>query len=912
MPAQLTQKDFVRLARAVQQHMVSLGVAVPKGSYCHILEATARGLGFGSKSALDTALGASSTLELPATLHEDAARQWLIKMGVPPPILDTFLSAPFGVLFPHAPISSRTPPMITPTKTATAQATSDIVEKYASKVWSTADTLRGVGAKDSQWPNHMMPFFALMLLESRALRARCQALDTFGGSFDPTDLQDVADLKAAYISAGGASSQTYHEDLIIHGQGLAHIVGAPAGFSLRLRAYLNGYDDVTRRLLGVNPGASGKAYLNIEGTVRFLEGHGGEHLWHYCKAWAQVNLVDYDSSAVTTFEEHIKRKWSDWGADSSGQHYSPADAIALVSAVAVDHFKRHPLNRQFLRIYDPTCGGGNMLFGVEDDLRRADESGDLRNANGEPYSIQSFGQEIDDTLFSLAAIESRFRHSATLREGNTLSDDKFSGEQFDLIVANPPYGTDWKQIKTDIDADITGRFLNEFRPPTSDGQHLFLQHIRHHLAEDGLALVFCNGSTLFSGDAGGGESNARSKYILTDDGVLGIIQMPKNEFFNTDISTYLWVFKKGKPEALKNRIFLLNAETLFAKLRKSLGSKTSEMTPQHVAGIVDLIRAAEQQAGALEAGGAPNGLRLVQTGVDGDLNAVVQPLKAGADGGAPHLRLLDCEQVHYNKVELLLTRGGERAIKKTTHLKKDVALRVFVKWATKNDDNPTCLWVAAGATVRDVRAALEKGRLEGLLDIDAIPENDPKAVTGALKQVIAVFPHKVFNSEGLNIPTQIMPGEGDWNKAPGYSHRMPDEENEVIDTLAEKSLGVGNLEIKIAIDKGQKGRTGARTEQDGGSSNRISLTAVIGPKQEKDTETTPYARDPSANQAATNQFLERWVKNDNTIKGAVLGCEINFNRFFPKTTERKTVAQINVDLAKLDAQLKSIKNGGAP
>ncbi len=105
-----------------------------------------------------------------------------------------------------------------------ASATSDIVSRYASAVWATADVLRGVGAKGSEWPSHMMPFFALVLLESRALRARKEALSQFGDSFDPTDPQDVQDFKASYSAGGGATLQTYHEDLVMNGQGLAWIV----------------------------------------------------------------------------------------------------------------------------------------------------------------------------------------------------------------------------------------------------------------------------------------------------------------------------------------------------------------------------------------------------------------------------------------------------------------------------------------------------------------------------------------------------------------------------------------------------------------------------------------------------------------------------------------------------------------
>lgn len=906
MPDLLTSKDFVRLARAVQQRLVELGVAVPKGHYCHILEATARGIGFTSKSALDVAVQRAGA-SLPDRPNEEDARQWLIKTGIQTLIPDTFLTVPFAALFSTPTPSNRitnmakkpavigAAPKLNPLSQAIAQSTSNIVEQYGSRVWSTADTLRGVGAKASEWPNHMMPFFALMLLESRALRARREALATFNGQFDPTDPQDVADMKAAYVSAGGASSQTYHEDLVIHGQGLAHVVsGGPAGFSQRLRTYLNGYDDVTRRWLGVNPSVSGKAYLNIEGTVRYLEGKGGEHLWYYCKSWSEVDLVSYDSSAVTTLEEHIKRKWADISADTAGEHYTPADLIDLISAIAVDHFKRHPLKGRFLRIYDPTCGGGNMLFGVEDDLRAADEAGELLNADGERYSIQSFGQELNDTLFSLAAIEGRFRPSATIKEGNTLSDDQFPGQDFHLIVANPPYGTDWKQIQTEINNDQTGRFPSGCRPPVSDGQHLFLQHIQHHLADDGLALVFCSGSTLFSGDAGGGESNARSKYILTDDGVWGLIQLPKNEFFNTGINTYVWVFKKCKPESMSRRTWLLNAETLFSKMRKSLGNKNSEITERDRKKIVSLIAATEDPTTAntlMKDGMAltvdianrldPNNCDTNTILEEDGIHLKVTQIKNATLEEPTLLRLFDGEQLHYNKVALELTRGGEYG----AYTKKQTLNDIRVYGSTDDEMNQG-KGVLIGTT-----GTGEEEFLNNVSENAASVGMDPAEflIKDAQKWVRMVLDRSSWVAIQSNS-----------EQKPGSSLYRWNTETRILFDANGKPLGRSKLDIKLKWG----GKRGEPTK-------KLLPVVTIGPDTEKDTETTAYSRDPERNTALIDAFLARWVRDPYEIVGnPAVGCEINFNRLFPKTSERKSLAQVNQELAEIDAQIAALHRDG--
>lgn len=137
-----------------------------------------------------------------------------------------------------------------------------------------------------------------------------------------------------------------------------------------------------------------------------------------------------------------------------------------------------------------------------------------------------------------------------------------------MAVANPPYGVDWKGFEKDIKNDNTERFVD--LPSISDGQFLFTQHILYKLADDGMAVVVHNGSTLFSGDAGSGESNIR-KYFFDQDWVEAIIQMPTDEFFNTGIYTYLWVFNKNKSDDRKNKVALINASELFSTLTRNKG-----------------------------------------------------------------------------------------------------------------------------------------------------------------------------------------------------------------------------------------------------------------------------------------------------------------------------------------------------
>lgn len=230
----------------------------------------------------------------------------------------------------------------------------------------------------------------------------------------------------------------------------------------------------------------------------------------------------------------------------------------------------------YLSVYDPTCGGGNLLFGVADKLKKTYNT-DL---------ILTRGCDFNDTLYAFASIESRFRDEAKIEHGNTLTKVPYRGTEFDVVVANPPYGVSWKGYKKDIENDQTGQFVA--LPSISDGQLLFMQHILYSLNNTGLAVEVHNGSTLFSGDAGGGESNIR-KYVFDHDWVEAIIQMPSDEFFNTGIYTYLWVMNKNKAADRRDRVILINGSNGWKLLKKSRGSKRREMLPEHRQAIVDAL-----------------------------------------------------------------------------------------------------------------------------------------------------------------------------------------------------------------------------------------------------------------------------------------------------------------------------------
>ncbi|MFK5936936.1 MAG: N-6 DNA methylase [Sulfurimonas sp.] len=424
--------------------------------------------------------------------------------------------------------------------------------KYESTVWKTADLLIGAGIKQSDFPKYMMPFFALIMVESRFVRMGAELKKELEDSGDELSLDE-------FIEEIKDQEKGYNTYLFEHNKTLADICRNDKTFERDFDAYLLGFDAETKDLLGVNKGNDEEKYLDISGVSGLL--NKKKILFAFVTAWSEIDLEPFSNSEITTLEEHIKRKWADISAETAGEQYTPDDVIGLISHIISSIIKD---SDKFLTIYDPTCGGGNMLYGVEDRIKESFPN----------RPTATYGQDWNDALYALAKIESRFRTNSHIEYENTLTNDKFWDKEFDVVVANPPYGVDWKGYKKDIENDKTGRFHD--LPAVSDGQLLFMQHLISKMDTTGMGVVVHNGSTLFSGDAGSGESNIR-KWMFEQDIVQAIIQLPTDEFFNTNIFTYLWVLNKDKKPEQKNKVMMINAVDKYKLLKKNKGKKRKEV-----------------------------------------------------------------------------------------------------------------------------------------------------------------------------------------------------------------------------------------------------------------------------------------------------------------------------------------------
>ena len=676
----------------------------------------------------------------------------------------------------------------------------------AEKIWATADTLRGAGIKASEWPAYMMPFFALMMLESRLRRFRQARIEEFKTAV-ATDfkIEDPAHLEWLDYAAK-AANKGYHPDLLKHDKGLREVCLVPGGnFLNKLLWHLEQYDPATKRLLGIGYAQGHAKCLDMQGKAADLFSRDNNPLFPFAQKWASIDLTPFDNSEITTIEEHIKRKWADISADTAGEQYTPTDVIDLASAIIVELRREGPGGNGIADVYDMACGGGNFLFAAEDALREAFPS----------LSVRSFGQELNDALYALAAIEARFRQDARIEWGNTLTNDLFLGEKFDAIVANPPYGVDWKDIKKTLELDATGRFDANRMPPTSDGQLLFLQHAAYHLSEVGVATVVHSGSTLFSGDAGGGESETRRWLLQEQDMVEAIIQLPKNEFFNTGIHTYLWVLNRAKPASRKGFVLLVNAESCFTKLKRNLNMKNCE------------IDAASR-------------------------DRIVQALRDFADGTIA--RRLPIDALLYNKVELELWRHDEqgRAISSTEPI---------------NGHQLTIRFDQAEFTVD-----------HGVLNLAPLLAERPDRT---VKEAVAVFNDAARQAEQTTV--QIIGGP---------TYQRDNETGAITIDGADEGLGVLSVRAKVAKAKGLE---------------RAKVDVVLDRLLEKDHETVAYASDADANNQLIAAFLNRWVHEPWCLHGAKTGCEINFNRVFPKQSDVRASAEILKDIAAIEAEMATLE-----
>lgn len=319
------------------------------------------------------------------------------------------------------------------------------------------------------------------------------------------------------------------------------------------------------------------------------------------------NLPGLDNHAMGTIFEELVRRFNEANNEEAGEHWTPRDVVELMAdlvfAPIADQIKDATYS-----CYDGACGTGGMLTVAQDRLNR------IAAENGKKVSIHLFGQEIQPETYAIAKADMMLKgdgeEAMHIAYGSTLSSDQHAARSFDFMLANPPYGKSWK---TDAERMASGKkkeiLDTRFNaatadgeplpmiPRSSDGQLLFLLNNISKMKQDtplGSRIVEVhNGSSLFTGDAGSGESNAR-RYMIENDLVEAIIALPEKMFYNTGIGTFIWVLSNRKEERRKGKIQLIDATAIKTPLRKNMGEKNCELSPAQRQEIVRIFMAFEE------------------------------------------------------------------------------------------------------------------------------------------------------------------------------------------------------------------------------------------------------------------------------------------------------------------------------
>ena len=381
-----------------------------------------------------------------------------------------------------------------------------------------------------------------------------------------------------------------------------------------------------------------------------------------------IRLPGLDNHAMGTIFEELIRRFNEENNEEAGEHFTPRDVVRLMANLIFLPVADRIESGTYL-VYDGACGTGGMLTVAEETLM------ELAKAHGKEVRIHLYGQEVNPEIYAITKadllLKGQGEEAENMRYGSTLSADGFPSLEFDFMLSNPPYGKSWK---TDLDHLCDGdkkemqdpRFIVShagdpefnFVTRSSDGQLMFLANMvskmKHGTRTGSRIAEVHNGSSLFTGDAGQGESNIR-RWIIENDWLEAIIALPLNMFYNTGIATYIWVLTNRKPEARKGKVQLIDATGLYQPLRKNLGKKNCELAAEHIQKICDTFLAFEESENSKafpnEAFGywkvtverplrlstqvTAEGLAAFKKNADKRLHKPAE-LLAGIAGGAPH------------------------------------------------------------------------------------------------------------------------------------------------------------------------------------------------------------------------------------------------------------------------------------
>lgn len=424
-------------------------------------------------------------------------------------------------------------------------------------IWATAEILRG-DYKQADYGKVILPMTIARRLDGMAARRHdeVQAVLKEHGAEAPAALLEHA-----------AQGPVYN----ISGFTFEKLLADPGNLAANLLHFTSGFPESIREIFG--------RYKFAEKVQDLAE---KDLLLAVVKKFASLDLEHVTNEEMGQTFEDLIRRFSELSNETAGEHYTPREVIGLMVQLLFtedDDILSTP--GVIRKLYDPTAGTGGMLSTADDRVRHFNPDAKLA----------VFGQELNDESFAICKADMVIKgyDAKNIQQGNTLTEDKHAGMTFDYVLSNPPFGVDWGKahdavVKERKTLGMKGRF-GPGLPRKSDGTFLFMLHGLHKLDEGGRMAIVTNGSPLFTGSAGSGESEIR-RYLLENDLVEAIIALPTDMFYNTGIQTYIWVLSKAKAKARKGKVQLIDASKLVEKMPKSLGSKRNRMSDAHIARVV--------------------------------------------------------------------------------------------------------------------------------------------------------------------------------------------------------------------------------------------------------------------------------------------------------------------------------------
>jgi len=445
------------------------------------------------------------------------------------------------------------------------------ISSEVGMIWESADSILRDSYKRHQYQDVILPFLVLRRIESVLLEKREEIANKHKSNLKKLPPKEHKKIISAHVKTALGFDNTSDFTL--------QVLASEKESALKdnFRSYLNGYTQNIQEIM---------QNFKLQEKVSDLDKH--KLLYQLVKQYCTYDLSPKTVSNLKMgyiFEELIRR-FAEASNEEAGEHFTPREIIKLMVELLIDDDPMKP--GELKCIYDPACGTGGMLTEAKKHI-----------LDRYPANIVLYGQEINPETYAICASDMLLKGEKTdnIKLGNTLTNDQLPDEKFDYMLSNPPFGKDWKKDMGAIVADDTGRFKEEMLPRVSDGSTLFLMQMLSKMKtrqEGGssIAIVF-NGSPLFTGNASSGESNFR-KYLLENDLLDAIVALPTEMFYNTGISTYIWIVRNKKESHRIGKVQLINAVEFYSKMKKSLGNKRNEITPDHIRKIAQVYHSFKQ------------------------------------------------------------------------------------------------------------------------------------------------------------------------------------------------------------------------------------------------------------------------------------------------------------------------------